>query len=196
MMTTVGSAEEACHELLLRLAGRLPDDLLWRLRSWLAAAAHTSLASTFPRELLRNRVGLTDDESELLSASAGEWGASRRLLDSILPATAVDSTAVFEPGDGPVDAAALSVLAVVRYHPGVLELRQAWRVGSAVRQRVVLVHGGERPWEITGTAQRLLRAHGDRTPCVEVLPPHEDPSPYHQAAIIGSVSLWSTAAQV
>ena len=29
----------AGHELLVRLAGRLPDDVLWRLRDWLGADA-------------------------------------------------------------------------------------------------------------------------------------------------------------
>ena len=79
-----------------------------------------------------------------------------------------------------VDAAALSVLAVVRGHPGCRELLQARRsavVAAGARaarrdQRVVLVRGGDRPWVLTGTLQRLLRAHGDRTPCVEVLPAH------------------------
>lgn len=194
MSTAVASAEQACHELLLRLADRLPDDLLWRLRDWLAAGAHASLAATLPRELLRNRIGLSDAESDLLLGSVGEWAAARRLLDSVLPSMAHDqSTAVFQPGDGPVDAAALCLVAVVRDHPGTTELRQAWRAGPRGPQRVVLVQGGVEPWLLTGTMQRLLRAHGDRTPCVEVLPPHGDPSAYHQAAIIGSVPLWRGA---
>ena len=189
------SAEAACHELLLRLADRLPADLLWRLRDWLAAGARSSLASTLPRELLRNRVGLTDTESELLAASAGKWGASQRLLDSLLPATGSrEPAATFSTGDGPVDTAALCVLAVVRDHPGCVELRQAWRGDEHGSQRVVIVHGGDQPWRLTGTAQRLLRAHGDRTPCVEVLPPHGEPTPYHKAAIIGSAPLWRTTA--
>jgi len=190
-MTGQASTEAACHELLLRLADRLPAELLWRLRDWLAADARPALASTLPRELLRNRVGLTDPESELLLASVGEWGASRRLLDSVLPATgSTEPVPTFQAVDGPVDAAMLSVLGVVRNHPGCVELRQASRAGARGRQRVVLVHGGERPWVLTGTVQRLLRAHGDRTPCVEVLPPHGEPSAYHQAAIIGSATVW------
>jgi hypothetical protein len=39
----------------------------------------------------------------------------------------------------------------------------------------------------------VMRAHGDRTPCVEVLPPHGERSSYHQAAIIGSRPLWRSA---
>lgn len=189
--------EAACHELLLRLADRLPDELLWRLRDWLAAGGRAALASTLPKELLRNRIGLTDDEMELLGACAGAWGAAPRLLDAILPAVGVPAVPVFEPGeDVPPDPALLSVLAIVRDRPGVTELRQAWRVGPHGRQRVVILRGGDHPWEITATAQRILRAHGDRTPCVEVLPPNGEPTPYHEAAIIGSTALWrSTAAE-
>jgi hypothetical protein len=148
-----------------------------------------------PRELLRHRVGLTDDERELLAAAVGQWGASRRLLDAVLPAHASDEPAVaFAPGPDGLDQAALSILAVVRGHPGCVELRQAWRSGGRGRPRVVLVLGGERPWVLTGTLQRVLRAHGDRTPCVEVLPPHGEPPSYHRAAIMGSVSLWRSVA--
>lgn len=188
------SAERSAHELLVALAGRLPDEVLWRLRDWLAAGAHEPLAALLTRELLRHRLGLTDVERALLVASAGEWGASRRLLEAVLPLDGpVRSEAVFASGADGLDAAALSVLGVVRGHPGCVELRQSWRAGGRPEQRVLVVHGGERPWTLTGTLQRVLRAHGDRTPCVEVLPAHGEPPAYHQAAIIGSVPLWRSA---
>jgi hypothetical protein len=89
--------ERACHDLLVRLAGRVPDRLLWRLRDWLAAGAHTSLASTLPRSLLRHRIGLTDSERDLLEASLLYWGAPRRSLDAVLPVTElVEPTASFQ----------------------------------------------------------------------------------------------------
>ena len=180
-------ADAACHELLLRLAGRLPDELLWRMRDWLADDGREVLGSTLPRELLRHRVGITDPERELLETAVG---SAHPLLDAVLPAPEPPSTrATFQPGDGAVDTAALAVLAVVRGHPGCVEVRQSWRES----QRVVLVIGGERPWALAGTLQRVLRAHGDRTPCVEVLPPHGQRSSYHEAAIIGSRSLWRSA---
>ena len=190
------TAEQSGHDLLVALAGRLPDDVLWRLRDWLAAGAHEPLAAMLTRELLRHRLGLTDPEHALLVASAGEWGASRRLLEAVLPLDGpVRSDVVFASGSDALDAAALSALGVVRGHPGCVELRQAWRVGGRREQRVLVVHGGERPWTLTGTLQRVLRAHGDRTPCVEVLPAHGEPPAYHQAAIIGAVPLWQSAAR-
>ncbi|OLT19939.1 hypothetical protein BJF78_10295 [Pseudonocardia sp. CNS-139] len=192
------SPDAACHELLLRMAGRLPDELLWRMRDWLADGGRDALAATLPRELLRHRVGLTDHERDLLETAVVEWGAAHQLLDAVLPALDPDEVTVTfraDPGAADLDTAALSVLAVVRGHPGCVELRQgSRRSAGAPEQRVVLVLGAERPWALTGTLQRVLRAHGDRTPCVEVLPPHGEPPAYHRAAIIGSAPLWRSAA--
>jgi hypothetical protein len=181
----------ACHELLVRLAGRLPDRLLWRLREWLATGAHDAVTALLPRTLLRHRVGLTDAERDLLEQAVGERVASRRVLDAVLTAWEPDEPdAAFRPGPADPDAAALSMLAVVRGEPGCIELRQALRAGGRRAQRVVLVRAdGDRPWALAGTLARLLRAHGDPAPCVEVLPSGEPPA-YHRAALAGSTLLW------
>jgi hypothetical protein len=180
----VGTAQ--AHELLLRLAGRLPGTLIWRLRDWLATGGQASVAAVLPRELLRRRVGLTDAERELLVESAGAWGAKPRLLDAVLPLPAPEEAPVVFAPDPVLDTAALAALAIVRSHPGAVELHQARRGG----QRVLVVFGGETPWLLTGTLQRILRAHGDRTPCVEVLPTPEPSTAYHRAAVSGSAALW------
>ena len=179
----------ACHELLVRLAGRLPDRLLWRLREWLAAGAHAAVAALLPRALLRNRVGLTDEERDLLEAAvAGR--APRKLIDAVLTVTVPDEPDVtFRSGPDP-DVAALSLLAVARGDDGCVELRQTLRGTGRHAQRVVLVRAeGPRPWALAGTLARLLRAHGDPAPCVEVLPAG-DPTAYHRAALAGSTLLW------
>jgi hypothetical protein len=131
-------------------------------------------------------VGLTDEERELLVGSAGAWGAKPRLLDAVLPLPAPEETPVLFAPDPALDAAALSALGVVRSHPGTTELHQARRSG----QRVLVVIGGDAPWVLTGTVQRILRAHGDRNPCVEVLPIPGLPTAYHRAAVSGSAALW------
>jgi len=166
------SAEEQAHELLLRLVGRLPGTLVWRLREWLAAGGQPSVAAVLPRELL---IG-----------SAGARGAKPRLLDAVLPLPAPEEAPVLFAPDPVLDAAALTALAIVKSHPGTLELHQARRGG----QRVLVVFGGDAPWLLTGTLQRILRAHGDRTPCVEVLPNPDPPTAYHRAAVSGSAALW------
>jgi hypothetical protein len=183
-------ADTACHDLLVRLAGRLPDRLLWRLREWVATGAHAAVAATLPRALLRHRVGLTDAERDLLEAAVAGHGASRRVLDAILTLTEADEPAVSFRADPDLDAAALCMLAVARGDTGCVELRQAVRAGGRRPQRVVLVRvEGERPWALAATLGRLLRAHGDPAPCVEVLPSRE-PTAYHRAALAGSAPLW------
>jgi hypothetical protein len=185
------SSDAACHDLLVRLAGRLPDRLLWRLREWLATGGHAAVAALLPRALLRHRVGLTDAERDLLEAAVAGRGASRRLLDAILPVTNPDEpAAAFHPAPTEPDPAALSLLAVARGETGCIELRQVERADGRRAQRVVLVRGDvDRPWALAGTLARLLRAHGDPTPCVEVLPSKGLPA-YHRAALDGSTLLW------
>jgi len=193
------STDLLCHGLLLRLSGRLPDELIWRLRDWLAAGSRIAVSTTLPRELLRHRVGLTEQECDLLAAAVRDWGASRRALDAVLPVDGPDQPATdFTAAPPAIGLAELSMLAVVRGHPGCRELLQTRRaavvpVGArAARrdQRMVLVRGGERPWLLTGTLQRLLRAHGDRTPIVEVLDAHGEPTDYHRAAVRTATVLW------
>jgi hypothetical protein len=180
----------AGHELLVRLAGRLPDDVLWRLRDWLAAGAAEPVGALLPRALLRNRVGLTDIERTLLTSVASD----SRLVDAVLPLHTPDAPhPAFAAGPELPDLAVLGAMAVVAGHPGAGELRHARR-GPHGEQRVLLVLGSaERPWDLTGTLQRLLRVHGDRTPCVEVLPHDLEPPAYHQAAIVGSRPVWTRA---
>ncbi len=184
----------AGHELLVRLAGRLPDDMVWRLRDWLAAGALGSVAAVLPRALLRHRLGITDDERELLWRCVAEWPPSRRMVDTVLPLPELDDPGVaFSAGTVTHDLVAMSAASVAAGHPGVEELRQTWR-GPRGEQRLLVVLGADRPWDLTGTLQRLLRVHGDRTPCVEVLPLEMEVPGYHQAAVIGSSVLWTAPA--
>ncbi|SDG28888.1 hypothetical protein [Pseudonocardia oroxyli] len=173
----------AAHELLLRLAGRLPDDVSWRLRDWLAAGAAGPVGSLLPRALLRNRIGVTDHERELLAATS-----LSRLVDAVLPGVEPPAPS-FAAGPEIPDLAVLTAMAVVAGRAE--ELRDARR-GT---QRVLVVTGADRAWELTGTLQRLLRVHGDRTPCVEVLPTDLEPPAYHQAAIVGSRPVWTAPAR-
>jgi hypothetical protein len=200
----VPESDRACHDLLVRLAGRLPDRLIWRLRDWLAAGGHAALVRSLPKALLRHRIGLTDAERELMEACLPRWGATPRLLDAVLPAAEpAEVTATFRAELGPGEACAdvasssgwrdsvdLALAAVVRGHPGAKELRRSWRMDRNRPQRLVLAHVTEDLPALTGTLQRLLRAHGDLTPCVEVVSPPLALPPYHRLALRESVSLW------
>lgn len=204
----VTGQERACHDLLVRLAGRLPDKLVWRLRDWLSAGAHPTLARTLPKALLRHRIGITDAERDLLEASLPYWGAAQRSLDAVLPVNDLPETrhgfrAELQPSEpcadlsgfgGWRDAVDLSLIAVLRAHPGAKELRRSWRTDQPRPRRVILAHVTEELPALTGTLQRLLRAHGDLTPCVEVVSPPLALPPYHRAALRDSVSLWRAGA--
>lgn len=203
----VTEQERACHDLLVRLAGRLPDKLVWRLRDWLSAGAHPTLARTLPKALLRHRIGITDAERDLLEACLPHWGAAQRSLDAVLPVNDLPESrhtfrADLDPGElcadisgvsGWRDSIDLALVAVLRTYPGAKELRRSWRMDHPRPRRVVLAHVTDNLPALTGTLQRLLRAHGDLTPCVEVVSPPLALPPYHRAALRDSSSLWRAA---
>ncbi|MGW1060563.1 hypothetical protein [Micromonospora rubida] len=55
-----------CHDMLLRLAGRLPDDLVAQARSWLAERALVKLAQVLAGAVTAQRVALHPDDAALL----------------------------------------------------------------------------------------------------------------------------------
>ena len=202
--SVLAEQERACHDLLVRLAGRVPDRLLWRMRDWLASGAHAYLARTLPKSMLRHRVGLTDLERSLLEASLPFWGARQRSLDAILPsAEPVEPGFTFEAElrpDRPCadmsglggwrDAVDLALTAVLRDAPSATELRRGWRMDHPRPRRIVLARATDNLPALTAAVQRVLRAHGDLTPCVEIVSPKLALPPYHRAALRASVSLW------
>jgi hypothetical protein len=88
------------------------------------------------------------------------------------------------------DSVDLALIAVVRGHLGAKELRRSWRMDGPRPRRVVLVHVTADLPTLAGTLQRVLRAHGDLTPCVEVVSPPLALPPYHRTALRDSTSLW------
>jgi hypothetical protein len=195
------AAELACHELLLSLAGRLPDRQLWRFRDWLAAGALSELSHVLPLTLLRERIGLLDDEFRLLDAALRPHGADVGLLSSIrelyeLPEVGYvfhehDSDNVGRNSLG--DQLAVLLAALLRGRPSVGEVRATWRRprhpsgrGVVEVSRVLLVTATAGHAALTGELQRVQRAVGESDPCVEVLPVGYVPLPYHRAATAAS----------
>ncbi|TWF94313.1 hypothetical protein [Saccharopolyspora dendranthemae] len=177
-----------CHELLLRLAGRLPDRHLWRYRDWLAGGAAEVVARLLPGTLMRERIALDDEEHRLLSDALLPLGADPAVVNAVLPAV-VDTTPHYSfttepPAENVGDSAVLVLGATLRGRAGVREVRNTWRrrdSGSA--KLVVLVSASDDYAELTGEIQRVLRALGDSAPCVEVVPKDLEPTPYHRMAI-------------
>nr|WP_242687687.1 MULTISPECIES: hypothetical protein [unclassified Actinopolyspora] len=182
-----------CHELLLHLADRIPSDSLWRYRDWLAGGAAEVLAVSLPKHLLRERIGLTDEEHRLLSDALLPLGADPAAVGAILPAeplpggagTGRYSFSATGPTDDKGDSEALVLGASLRGRPGVHEVRGSWRRDTTNEDspaRVVLVTTSGDPVELTGEIQRILRALGNHAPLVEVLPADVELTDYHSRA--------------
>jgi hypothetical protein len=188
----VRETDQRCHELLLRLAGRLPDEHLWRYRDWLAGGAAEVVALSLPNTLVRERIGLADTDHRLLADLLLPLGADPAAVNAILPGAKASADHVVFNAEGPVDGKGdtevLVLGATLRGRVGVREVRSSWRRGTGARlKRVLLVTATADPVELTGEIQRVLRALGDQEPCVEVLSPEVEPTAYHRAALAESV---------
>ncbi|GAA4551619.1 hypothetical protein [Amycolatopsis samaneae] len=187
--------EQATHELLLRLAGRLPDQLLWRFRDWLGEGAMGTLARTLPRSLLKHRIDLDQTEYRLLVAGLIPHGADWHQVSSTLGVDDVTETRYTFTQSAPewvnsVDSVSVLMHATLRGRPDVGEVRQSWRhldvVGETGTKRVLLVTALSGLPRLTGELQRVLRVLGDEEPSVEVIPPRFDLPGYHRAALANS----------
>lgn len=189
----MSDTEWACHELLLRLAGRLPDDILWRFRDWAATDAVVVLARALPRALLHDRIGLTDLEMNLLADAVLSNGADRAMLSSVEGVDELSESRYTFTAESPDrvsmgDSATAVLGATLRGRQGVGEVRSSWRQGGGdqVARRIVLIAATAGHARLTGEVQRVLRALGEHDPCVEVVPLGMELPPYHQAALAAS----------
>ncbi|CAM3056924.1 hypothetical protein SAXI111661_16345 [Saccharomonospora xinjiangensis] len=190
--------ENSCHELLLRLAGRLPDRLLWRFRDWLGEGAMGTLARTLPKTLLKHRIDLDQSEYRLLVAGLIPHGADWHEVSSTLGVDASSENRYTFTTGAPdwvntVDSVSVVVHATLRGRPDVGEVRESWRHdrGSAEEpvegaKRVLLVTAVSGLARLTGELQRVLRVLGDESPSVEVLPAQVELPAYHEAALANS----------
>jgi hypothetical protein len=205
------STPRECHDLLLRFAGRIADRDLWRLRDWVSSGAVDAVARALPLMLLRERVGITPEESRLISAVLVPAGADPERLNAVPWVDDVpDLDYTFTP-DSPEwvsrggDSVAVVLGALLRGRPEVVEARSAWRRGRGGDVRVVLVtvandaddaggggEAGDAAVRLTGELQRVLRALGSDEPAVEVLVRGRDVPRYHRDAAAASEPLFAT----
>ncbi|MGW7539066.1 hypothetical protein [Amycolatopsis sp. NPDC054798] len=187
--------EQSLHELLLRLAGRTPDQLLWRFRDWLGEGAMGTLARTLPRSLLKHRIDLDQAEYRLLVAGLIPHGADWHQVSSTLGVDDVTETRYTFTQSAPewvnsVDSVSVLLHATLRGRADVGEVRQSWRrlgtAGESGAKRVLLVTATAGQPRLTGELQRVLRVMGDEEPSVEVIPPRFDLPGYHRAALAES----------
>jgi len=162
----------AWHELLLRLAGLLPDDLIGETRSWLAEGAQVDVAQTLAFALADARVPVLGPEADLLAAElhrAGEDTFAVEALSRVDPTSVPPPTWLFSPsgleyegpedladapldltqgpppGD-PLDRAAIHAGAA---HPRLVSLWRAWRwspdpAGTDAPRRVFVARADDR----------------------------------------------------
>ncbi|MDV6014734.1 hypothetical protein [Haloechinothrix sp. LS1_15] len=187
-----------CHDLLLHLAGRLPDELLWRYRDWLAEGALPVLARTLPKALLKHGIDVEGAEYELLAGALLPHGADRDLVSAALGVDVVTRTRYTFSENAPewmtgVDTVAAVIHATLRGRPDVGEVRQSWRYGSDGEdpdvKRVLLVTALDGLPRLTAELQRVVRVLGDEVPSVEVASPDFEAGEYHRTALARSTLL-------
>lgn len=192
--------EQAGHELLLRLAGRLPDSLLWRYRDWLGEGAVGALARTLPKTLLKHGIDLDQHEHQLLVAGFVPHGADPHEVSSTLGVDVVPPTRYTFRQDSPervntADVVVAVVGAALRGRPRVGEVRQSWRhAGDTAVRRILLIGAVGDCARLAGEVQRVVRVLGEEEPSVEVLSPKIEVPEYHRAALAHSTILCVGAA--
>lgn len=196
------------HRLLLRLAGRFPDELIIRTRTMLARSDLVYLPDTVTGSAARLGVSLTAADVELLRyvlAVAGGAAGDPAAADQLTIATSVPATdhrfTPAPPGASAVarvsaDLADDLLVDAMTEHPGVTAIRRAWRSAphreseDARRVYFVEVERRVRAWELTGDAQNELGLIDEESPQVEVYWTGDELPPYHRTALTGAALLW------
>ncbi|KAA5829172.1 hypothetical protein F1721_26255 [Saccharopolyspora hirsuta] len=187
--------DRARHELLLRLAPRLPDDVVWQARSWLAADQWPHAARLVVQVFLEWNEPLPPDARGIL-------------LDGVDPATAERVAELEDADDVSVllwdfeareDETSERYAEIVRAYledlPGTHTAWSAWRTsgGAARPLHLVETQGGMKPHVIAAElADRLWRA-GLPSPQVEVFHPDSPlDAYYHAPALVAGREIHAT----
>ncbi|WP_238012838.1 hypothetical protein KZZ52_15305 [Dactylosporangium sp. AC04546] len=146
----------ACHWMLLRLSGELPDDLATQCRAWLARGRELDLGRAVARAVLAQRTPLTGPDLGLLAELLVEAGmdasalsmvdvasldqvprygfvSSRAMIEGILGGDVGAGPPAMPAGQGQEqveDVVESGALAAVAGEPGALALWRSWRFPS------------------------------------------------------------------
>lgn len=71
------------HALLLRIAGRVPDDLVTEARGWLAAGQYADVAQALAFGAVASAVPIDPGDVELFAAALTEAGVGTEILDDV-----------------------------------------------------------------------------------------------------------------
>jgi hypothetical protein len=186
------------HELLLGLAGFVPDEVTTMARGQLAGGDLAGLARTVACGVRERRVALHPDDVRILA----DVGLDPAELSDVDPDPELPVAYGFWPelagADGGPDLAAVGL---VESTSGVRGLWRTWRVrrdGSrwsrSRRVYVVEVDADADPVAITATVQQGLVVAGEMHPQVEVYVTGADVPPYLRLARAGGELLWARSA--
>ncbi|MFR9732066.1 hypothetical protein ACL03H_22815 [Saccharopolyspora sp. MS10] len=194
------STADRMHDLLLHLAGRVPDDFLASAREVLSTGVVGQVAGSVCELLARDKVSVTIAQagllSELVDDAASAVFTGIPIVDETPP-----SVWLFDADEAPertADATA-ALSAVLARNPAALGLWTAWRrpargEGSPLPVFVVTVdESGDQP-RLSGELHRALADHPD-VPRIEVVGPVEAPA-YQRAARGRGTLTWASTEPV
>jgi hypothetical protein len=193
------------HELLLRLAGRIPDQTLAQARRMLADGAVSSAIALLASLLTQAPVPLTADELAAIRDLAGDpdalpgvWPAGE------LPALRFGFSELDEEGEVELDDLDEALVAAAESSAGLAGVWRSWRYvlpdspdgqdgpdGPERPYRVYIVQADD-PGMIHELSARLLGAVPDSADAgVEIITLEDEPFPYQGAALDESLLLWA-----
>ena len=207
----------ACHWMLLRLAGWIPDGLLSQSRTWLGQGRLHDVAKAVTHAVLTARVRINPDDLDLLADLHNDLGSVPSILQTV-------ETTEFEPipafgfateQPGPAESEQPSVKAAAAQRElldgteqavvtaasdaaSVLAIWRAWRFPAdrapwPPPRKVFVVETDEDASlvSVTASLQAALTAAGDTEPQVEVYPTQTDPPVYQQLARGVGALVWA-----
>jgi hypothetical protein len=203
----------ACHQMLLRLAGRTPDGLLTQSRDWLARGQLGELARSVAFWAVSQDVVLTEADAEFLSGLLSDAGADPSVLGQLtledfdpfpyyafapqIPPDLLGGTGGTPAEQDP--AADEAVAQAIAAQPGVIGVWRAWRFPAdgapwplPRRVFVVEVAAVDEP-SLAAQMQELLAATGEADPQVEVYQSGSALPVYQEFARSYGELLWAAA---
>ncbi|GAA1982151.1 hypothetical protein [Amycolatopsis minnesotensis] len=198
------------HEMLLRLAGWVPDDVLVEARGFLAHGLHGEVAHMVAFAGTRCALPLTADDLGILTDLLEIDGADLHELDTVElidPGSPLPwRFAPLPPFGGAHGGAALAgarlgedLAAALTDEPAACRLWQAWRrpvhdtPDPPCPVYLVEVDDARVQPALTGRLQEMLAVAGERVPCVEVVRAGSEVPAYQRMVCARGRELWAAA---
>ncbi|CNE56625.1 Uncharacterised protein [Mycobacterium tuberculosis] len=196
--------------MLLRLAGRLPDEVLAEERHWLAIGRLDYIGRTIPVAATTLGVPLTDADLAVLRDLRDRYRLDGAALASVgrqegepdtpyrfVPAPLGRPDTDTGGSAHAVDALDRAVIDAVATEHGTVELVRSYRyhrdlpVMPPKRVYLVRTDPGVEPYLLTLDLQAVMARHGEPDPQAEVYAADAELPPYHREALDAGAPLWS-----